>query len=120
MNLLIHYFKQHASKYQYVDSDLFQKYFCRGDNYVLKCKAKFDCTFKEWKSWIQPKFHFNVQTIEAAQEHTKVLTKIDEFPPFTLTDKEPKRILKNVKIRGKNRRYYTILNKRYENEWNKV
>ena len=94
MNLLIHYFKQHALKYQYVYSNLFPKYFCRVDNYSLKEKSEFDCAFKEWKSSKQPKFDFNIQKIEAAQEQTEVLIKIDKFPPFTLIDKEINRINK--------------------------
>ena len=42
MNLLTHYFKQHALKYQYMYLNLFPKYFCRVDNYGLKCKSEFD------------------------------------------------------------------------------
>ena len=47
MNLLIQYFKQHALKNQCMCSNLFLKYFCRVDNYGLKCKSEFDCAFKE-------------------------------------------------------------------------
>ena len=88
-------------------SNLFGKYFCRVYNYCLICKSEFDCAFKEWKSLRQPKFDFNVQKNEAAQEQIEVLTKIHEFPLFTLTDKEIKRIKKREE---KNRCFCKILN----------
>ena len=48
----------------------------------------------------QPKFDYIVHKIELAQDQTEVLTKTDEFPPFTLTDKEIKRIKKRGKKTG--------------------
>ena len=72
MNLLIHYFKNHTMKYQYMYSNLLPKHLCRMDSYGLKCKSEFDCAFKELKSSKQPKFDFNVQKIEAAQGQTEV------------------------------------------------
>ena len=88
MNLLTQYFKKHALKYQYMYSNVFPKYFCRVDYYGLKWKSEFDYSFKEWKSSKKATFDFNVPKIEPVQEKTEVLTKIDEFPLFTLTDKE--------------------------------
>ena len=79
MNLLIHYFKQHALTYQCVYSNLFPKYFCTVNNYGLKFKSEFDSAFKEWKSSKQPKFDFTVHKIEPAQEQTEVLTKLMNF-----------------------------------------
>ena len=79
MNLLTHYFKQHALKYQYMYLNLFPKYFCWVDNYGLKCKSEFDWAFKEWKSSKQPKFDFNVPKIEPVQEKAEVLTKLTSF-----------------------------------------
>ena len=99
MSLLIQYFKQHALKYQYTYSNLFPKYFCRADNYGLKCKSEFDCAFKEWKSSKKATFDFNVPKIEPVQEKAEVLTKIDEFPPFILTDKEFQKNLKKKRKR---------------------
>ena len=106
INLLIHYFKQHAMKYQYVYLNLFPKYFCRVGNYSWKCKSEFDCAVKVWKSSKQAKFGFSVQEIKPAQEQTEVLTKIDEFPPFTLSDKKIKRIIKK---RGKKQALLQVL-----------
>ena len=48
----------------------------------------------------QPKFDYIVHKIELAQDQTEVLTKTDELPPFTLTDKEIKRIKKRGKKTG--------------------
>ena len=64
MNLLINNFKQHALKYQYMYSNLFQKYFYRVDNHGLKCKLEFDSAFKEWKSSKKVMFDFNIPKIE--------------------------------------------------------
>ena len=47
IQVLKHYFKTNPSKHQYVYAILFPKYFCRIDEYGLKCKAEFDCLLNE-------------------------------------------------------------------------
>ena len=61
IEILKHYFKANALKYQYVYATLFPKCFCRVDEYGLKCKSEFDYLINEN---YKPAFDFTVPLVD--------------------------------------------------------
>ena len=64
-------------KYKCVYSNLLSKYFCRTNEYGLKCKSDFELAFKDWKSSQTP-FGFIIPKTKPVQGQVKFITKTDK------------------------------------------
>ena len=70
--MLKHYFKANALKYQYVYATLFPRCFCRIDEDGLKLKLEFDCLINKKN---KPASDFTVSLVETVQENVKIIKK---------------------------------------------